>query len=121
MTKRGMLTTKAFLRGKTMKAFKPTKEWIENLAVGDIALDTFGNLRKVVSITYRGINILGKSYVGYYLEFGDSRISEASTEDSIQTTIPLIDKYNRVDGLGNLSGLLIPGYIETTNVMECGK
>ena len=97
-----------------MKAFKPTKEWIENLTVGDFALNCFGRLEKVAKITYRGTNIHGKRFVGYHLDHGhNSTMSESSTEDSVQPTLALTKEYNRSDN--------VPANMVTSNVMECGK
>jgi hypothetical protein len=76
---------------------KPTKTDVENLKVGDEAPNCFGRFGKVVSITYRGININGKAYVGYDVEWHgkDSCISGSLTEDETFDTVPLTSKYSR--------------------------
>jgi len=48
-----------------------SREDVENLTVGDEVLNCFGKLHKVTSITYRGIDINGKAYVGFYQEFSE--------------------------------------------------
>ncbi len=75
----------------------PTRQDIDNLKIGDYAPNCFGSFGKVVSITYRGIDIHGKAFVGYYVEWHgeDSSISESLKEDETLSTIPLTNKYWR--------------------------
>lgn len=53
-------------------AFRPTTNEIEMLRVGDMAPDAFGGVSQVVDITYRGIDVHGRAYVGYYVRFSDT-------------------------------------------------
>ena len=76
---------------------KPTRQDVESLKVGDIAPNCFGDNGTVKEITYRGIDIHGKAYVGYYVTWHDdtSRISESLKENEVLSTVPLTEKYNR--------------------------
>ena len=83
---------------------KPTRQDIDNLKVGDYAPNCFGRFGKVVSITYRGIDVNGKAYVGYYVQWHgeDSSISESLKEDEILSTVPLTSKYMRSEFYPNI-------------------
>lgn len=59
----------------------PTKRDVECLAPGDIAPTIFG-WAKVVSIAYRGTDITGRAYVGYYAEFGENAIISHSLKEN---------------------------------------
>lgn len=48
------------------------KGYLSSLKIGDLALDSFGKLRKIKEISYNGEDIYGKFYVGYHTEFGDN-------------------------------------------------
>ena len=76
---------------------KPTRENIENLKIGDYAPHCFGAWGKVNSITFRGNDIHGKAYVGYYVQWHgeDSSISQSIKEDEIVATIPVTRKWNQ--------------------------
>ena len=82
--------------------FCPTREWVQNLRVGDKAPNCFGEWREVREITYSGIDINGKAFVGYYTEFGPgSTISHSATEGEIDRTVPLTNRYtsHEIDAL----------------------
>lgn len=96
-----------------MIAFRPNKEWIENLQVGDMAIDVFGNISKVVEISFRGKDLNGREYVGYYTAHGvgtGSKISHSAKEGEIIPTLPLTSKYHRIDN--------VPGEIVTGTIYE---
>ncbi len=80
-----------------MLAFRPTKEWIEGLQVGDLAQDVFGNVSKIVNIYARGRNIHGKVYICLYIQHGSpgSSISQSYTEGEVEPTIGLTNKYHQ--------------------------
>lgn len=65
--------------------YMPSREDIENVQVGDLAIDCFGRFSKVVEITCRKNDICGKLFVHYYTEFGpnNGRISMSMKEDEI--------------------------------------
>ena len=76
--------------------FKPSRKYIENLTVGDLALNPYGRLSKVVNITYRGDTIKfgrhegGKAYVGVELENGEhSTITNSYREGELVATLAL--------------------------------
>lgn len=72
----------------------PTREQIENLQVGDIALDPFGRMQEVVEITAKKEDINGKLFVHYYVKFGEnSRISMSQKENKLTRTVELCNKY----------------------------
>lgn len=75
----------------------PTREDVESLQVGDFAPDCFGKMSKVVKITYRGTNVHGKAYVGFYTEFGDNKSSMSGSlvEDEVVSTVPLARVYRQ--------------------------
>jgi hypothetical protein len=56
----------------------PTGEWVQGLAVGDYAPDPFGDQRRVAAITYRGVNVKGRAYVGVKLRFGPNATISSS-------------------------------------------
>lgn len=60
-----------------------TRKEIENLEVGDIAYNCFGQKRKVVEVTARMEDIHGKLFALYYVEFGNdgSKMSHSIKED----------------------------------------
>lgn len=74
----------------------PTKHDCENLKVGDLVPNPFGKLGVVTEISYRGIDINGASYVGFYVTWHDDGIiSDSFKQDKVQMTLPLCNKYNR--------------------------
>ena len=78
----------------------PTKHDCENLQVGDYVPNPFGTLAQVKSITYRGVSVQGKSYVGFYVNWNDnSTISDSFVEDKVQMTLPLCNKYSRYENV----------------------
>lgn len=83
---------------------KPTRQDIENLKVGDYAPNCFGKFGKINSITYRGIDVNGKSFIGYYVQWHgeNSSISESLKEDEILSTVPLTAKYNTTEFVPNV-------------------
>jgi hypothetical protein len=76
--------------------FKPSRQYIENLKAGDLALNPYGQLSKVLKITYRGDTIQigrhegGKAYVGVELENGEySTITSSYKEGELVRTLAL--------------------------------
>ncbi len=77
--------------------FTPSRSWVENLQVGDMAIDYFGRLMKVTDVTFRGNDIHGKAYVGYYTEFNhNSKISHSAKEGEVISTLPITSKYHTI-------------------------
>ncbi len=77
--------------------FTPSRSWIENLQVGDLALDCFGRKMPVVSITYRGIDLKGNAYVGFYTRMDmntRATISNSAKEGYAVSTLPIVSKYH---------------------------
>lgn len=78
---------------------KPTLAEVDGLAVGDLVLDCFGKLSPVVEISYRGVDVAGKSFVGFYQRFGDegstSTISGGLKEGEPVVTIPAGSRWKR--------------------------
>lgn len=83
--------------------WRPTRDDVESLTVGDLALDCFGNLVPVMSIAYRGIDIKGKAYVGFYLRFGaegsTSTISASIKEGEPVDTLATTQKWHRSENI----------------------
>jgi hypothetical protein len=75
--------------------FKPSRKYIENLKVGDLALIPYGRLSKVVKITFRGDDISGHAYVGVELEDGEnSTITSSYKAGELVRTLDLTSKYD---------------------------
>lgn len=77
----------------------PTRHDIENMKVGDLVPNPFGYLSAVTDIYARGININGKAYVCFYQywDYGKSTISNSLEEGKPQATVPMTNKYSRVE------------------------
>lgn len=72
----------------------PTRTQVQNLTVGQLALNCFGNYAEVVSITGQGNDINGKAYVCFTLRFGPhSTISQSYKEGELVITTALSREY----------------------------
>lgn len=72
--------------------FIPTRNYIENLKVGDQALDCFGHMAKVVEISTRKNDVSGKLFVCYYTsdsDKGSSQTSMSMKEGELVRTVQL--------------------------------
>lgn len=66
----------------------PTREEIDNLQVGDLAIDCFGKMSRVVRIAFRGTDLNGRAYVGYNTDLGPgSTISQSIKEGELVRTL----------------------------------
>lgn len=74
--------------------FKPTAEQIQNLKVGDKALNPYGKWEEVYEIYGRGQNCEGKWFVCFYTGNYQSSISHSYTENKIVRTLPLTCRFN---------------------------
>lgn len=73
----------------------PTRSEIEAIKEGDLALDCFGDRRRITRIYARGDDANGNAYVCYYTEFGPgSSISNSLKEGKINRTFALTAKYS---------------------------
>jgi len=78
-------------------AWRPNRQDLEALKLGDYALNPFGSFAKIVEISFRGTDINGKYYVGYYTEFGkNGSISNSIKEGEILPTVAITGEYNRI-------------------------
>jgi|WetSurMetagenome_2_1015567.scaffolds.fasta_scaffold494268_1 hypothetical protein len=79
--------------------FVPTRKEVEELREGDAALDCFGKLRRVMRITYRGVDIYGRAYVGFYTAFGENggSISHSYKEGELVRTVALSNRYTSAE------------------------
>jgi len=84
--------------------FKPSRQYVENLKVGDLALNPYGRLSKVVNITYRGETVKtnwqegGKAYVGVELKTSEySTITTSYKEGELVATIPLSAQFTSAE------------------------
>jgi hypothetical protein len=76
-------------------AFVPTRAFIETLQVGDFAPNGFGQVRTVQSIAYRGVDVNGAAYVGYYVGYGASgTISHSLKEGQVVRSLRLCQMLN---------------------------
>ena len=81
--------------------FKPSRKYVESLKVGDLALNPYGRLAKVVKITYRGETVnIGRhkgrrTFVGVELENGEySTITSSYKEGSLVRSLALTSQYD---------------------------
>ena len=97
-----------YLQDKGINVTIPTKQDIDNLKIGDHAPNCFGYDGIVKSITYRGIDINGKSYIGYYVSWhsADSSISMSLKENEIVYTVKLSSLFTSNE-LMDLNAVLI--------------
>jgi len=65
--------------------------------VGDLAPDCFGKMARVTSITFRGVDVKGKAFVGYYTEYGENNgaISGSMKEDETVSTIQITQAFKQ--------------------------
>ena len=78
--------------------FMPDRDYIQALEVGDLAPNAFGELARVASITFRGVDVKGKLFVGYYVEFGNGgTMSHSLKEDRVDRTARLSNVHNSAE------------------------
>lgn len=84
--------------------FKPSRKYVENLKVGDLAVNPYGGLSKVVKISYRGETVKtlrqegGKAFVGVELEHGENAtITTSYKEGELVSTIPLSSQFTSAE------------------------
>lgn len=83
-----------------MTIFTPSRVWIEDLRVGDMALDCFGKIQEVKKIAFRGTDLKGKMFVGYNTKFGEnSTISHSAKEGEVISTLPITKEYKSVQNI----------------------
>lgn len=71
---------------------KPTRQQVQDLKVGDLAIDCFGRVRPITQIYAQGDNIHGKAYVCTYVKFHEgSEVSMSFQEDEIVRTLQVCD------------------------------
>lgn len=77
--------------------FMPDDEWIAMLSVGDDAPYVFG-WSKVVEIKYRGVDVHGRPFVGYTVDFGNGSTMSASAKSGmLQRTMKVCNMKNSSD------------------------
>jgi hypothetical protein len=78
--------------------YRPTREDITSLKVGDEAPDCFNRLAPIVEIYARGDDIKGQAYICYYVVFNSatgSRISDSLKEGEIHSSVPVTSLFKR--------------------------
>jgi hypothetical protein len=68
--------------------FMPTETDVQGLKVGSETLDCFGHWRRVTEITYRGTDVEGRPYVGFY-----TTISGSYKVGRLERTVPMSKCY----------------------------
>jgi hypothetical protein len=70
-------------------SFIPTRQWVADLQLGDLAPTCFGKWARVVEIFARRDDIRGRLFVCLYLAFGSDhgRISESFKEGEPHVTV----------------------------------
>ncbi|MFA5071180.1 MAG: hypothetical protein WC511_02305 [Candidatus Pacearchaeota archaeon] len=76
-----------------LEIFKPTAEQIQNLKVGDKALNPYGVWEDIIEIYGRGQNVEGEWFVCFYTGDNQSSISHSYTENKIVRTLPLTSRF----------------------------
>ena len=78
---------------------KPTRRDCEDLQVGDLALNCFGQWRRVTSIYAKGNNVRdGGAYVCFYTEYGPgSSMSGSYAQDEYVATVPATSRWHRTE------------------------
>ena len=76
----------------------PTRDQVETLQVGDLAIDCFGEMRRVTGIFARGYDTNGRAYVCYYTEHGEgSSISHSMKEGQLVRTVATSRHYTSAE------------------------
>ena len=74
--------------------FIPSRAWLDSLCTGKVAPNCFGELRYVMEVSFHGVNIDGKGYVGVYLHNGEtSTISASYTEDRLHLSLLITNRH----------------------------
>jgi len=75
--------------------FIPDRQWIEDLRVGDLAMDCFGNEAIVERISYRDKDVNGRAFIGVYLAFGErATVSDSYKEGELHRTVKISHLYS---------------------------
>lgn len=78
----------------TSEYFIPTFEWINNLKVGDLVPNCFGNLNPITEIHARGTDINGRLYICLYTQYHEnSTISGSFKEGELHRSVKLCGKH----------------------------
>lgn len=78
----------------------PTLDDVVNLRVGDLAPNCFGALAEVTEIRYRGTDLHGKAFVGYYTRTGHtSSISMSMKQDELVRHAGLLQTSAELDAI----------------------
>jgi hypothetical protein len=79
--------------------FIGNREELENLSVGDLALDPYGKLAEVVQITAKDEDLEGRFFACYYVKHGahGGSISMSQKEGTIARTVELTRHYSSHD------------------------
>lgn len=80
-----------------IEIFKPTAEQIQNLKVGDKALNPYGEWDTVYEIYGRGQNVEGKWFVCFYTGDNTSSISHSYQEGKIVRTLPVCNRFSSAE------------------------
>jgi hypothetical protein len=77
-----------------MQFYIPSRHYILNLKVGDLAPTSFGDYRKVVEIYAQQDDINGKAFICYYHELGEgSMMSMSIKENELVRSVNFTGKY----------------------------
>lgn len=78
--------------------YKPTRQDILDIQIGDMLPDAFGRLHPVESIHARREDINGNMFVCLYLQHSPtSKISDSYKEGKIHPSLDVISKWNRCE------------------------
>jgi hypothetical protein len=58
-----------------------SREQVQNLQVGDILPNCFGQMKEVVSIHHKGLDVNGKFFACFYQQFGSSSTMSNSIKE----------------------------------------
>lgn len=71
----------------------PTRKQIEDLKVGDLALDCFGHIREITAIFAKKEDLQGRLFCCYYTKMGDGSCSMSQKEGVLTRTVHLTGRY----------------------------
>ena len=97
----------------SLMAFVPTRSFVQNLQVGDLALDCFGKLSPVTSIFAQRDDIKGKAFVCYYTKHSEnSSMSHSMKEGEVVYTMEMSRWWKQT--------CLVPDTNKSSDIMRCG-
>jgi hypothetical protein len=81
-----------------LAVIRPSRDDVQNLAVGDCIPDCFGRMARVVRIYAQRDDVSGKAFVCFYTDFGSgSSMSGSMKEGEIYMTLAVTSQFHRTE------------------------